>query len=721
MRRTVLKQSDPRPRRTATLWALAYLVLAVLWILVSDNIVSELAPHETLTQRLQSIKGLLFVVGSAGLVFLALWIPLSRLHSVERRWQHLMDSLDDVVWLASPDGQRLLHINPAVERIYGRTRAEFMARPALWLDVVHPDDRPRVEAAALDLQRGRGRDITYRIQRPDGSQRWLRDRASLVFDADGAVLGQAGQAEDITEERLAAERERVQRDRLEGIVESAMDAIITVDHTQTVCVFNQAASAMFGLPATEALGSPLSRFIPVRYREKHQGLVDAFGRRSGVRQRMGGRTPLAGLRANGEEFPIEASISRSGHGEATPLTATVRDIGEQLKAEAAQQARAEAEAASRQKTEFLSRMSHELRTPLNAVLGFAQLMQSDAAEPLSARQQARVAHVRAAGWHLLALINDVLDLSRVESGRLAFESGEVALTDVVDEARLLCEEQARRLGVAVTWHGVDSAGMSVVGDATRVRQVVINLLSNAIKYNRPDGGEVHLRAYVDGSTCVLQIQDTGEGMSPEQLAHLYEPFNRLGCERSGVDGTGIGLVLARQLVLGMGGELSISSELGVGTLACVALPRASPLATAGPAFDLSAAAPLDGTSVGPQGVVLYIEDNQVNALIVEQLLTRWPEVRCVHADTGKVGIDLAQRLKPDLVLLDMRLPDIDGIAVLEALRSDASTAGLRVVVLSADAMPEERARAASAGAEAYWTKPLDFAQFGLDVERILRR
>ncbi|MET0335950.1 MAG: ATP-binding protein [Rhizobacter sp.] len=387
---------------------------------------------------------------------------------------------------------------------------------------------------------------------------------------------------------------------------------------------------------------------------------------------------------------------------------------------AAEQAQRDAESASRAKTEFLSRMSHELRTPLNAVLGFSQLLQSNAHEPLSDRQREQVEAIRLAGWHLLALVNDVLDVSRIESGQLRVESYGVNLVGLLDEVMRLLQPEADRARVRLYRH--DGPGPAVVmGDPLRLRQVLVNLITNAIKYNRPEGRVNVVIARV-GSTIALSVADNGIGMTRAQLDGLFEPFNRLGRENSVVEGTGIGLVLTRQLLTLMHGTLGINSEEGLGTTVVVTLQKADTAqaqAAAPPRGPAPASGLHDDGEASPQGVVLYIEDNPINLLLVEQLLLRWPGIRLVQAETGSKGLELARALQPDLVLLDMRLPDLSGPQVLQALRSDDHTRGLRVVALSASAMPEEVALARESGALDYWTKPIDFDLFTADINRLL--
>ncbi|MGY4829712.1 ATP-binding protein [Sphaerotilaceae bacterium SBD11-9] len=476
---------------------------------------------------------------------------------------------------------------------------------------------------------------------------------------------------------------------------------------------NAAASERYGRLPEEMVGRTVADLgigLPSEVRQRFYGQLDAeqVVRDFEVHLQSAGGKPLD-LLASAELIDYQ--------GEPCVLIVSL-DITERKRLERAERERLEAEASSHAKTDFLSRMSHELRTPLNAVLGFSQLMQADEQEPLSARQCVRVESIRQAGWHLLALINDVLDVSRIESGHLQVESRGVDLGRLLDEVIDLVRGQADSAGVRLEVAYRQEPAAVVQGDPLRLRQVMLNLLSNAVKYNRP-GGSVNVSLRVTDRQAVIAVTDTGIGMTRAQLDKLYEPFNRLGRESSTIEGTGIGLVLTRQLVNLMQGSLEVESEAGRGTTVRVSLPQGDTLSQRG---DLDARSVTQPGALGqdaPQGVVLYVEDNPINLLLVEQLLLPWQGVRLVQAETGEKGIELARALRPDLLLLDMRLPDMDGPEVLKALRADPQTRELRVVALSASAMPDEVALARESGAFDYWTKPLDFERFMADMRRLL--
>ena len=394
------------------------------------------------------------------------------------------------------------------------------------------------------------------------------------------------------------------------------------------------------------------------------------------------------------------------------------DITERKAAQvAALAAKEEAERANRAKSEFLSRMSHELRTPLNAVLGFAQLLEVDQQDPLSEAQRSRVQDLQRGGRHLLGLINDVLDVARIEAGTLHLVLVPVEVSAMAQEClnlvQSLCMEQDIELQVtplSTSW---------VLADPMRLRQVLLNLLSNAIKYNRP-GGQVTLSWCVDGKQVRIAVRDTGPGLSDTQQQKLFRAFERLQADRTGVEGTGIGLALSKWLVDLMQGSIGVNSAPGDGSEFWFTLQQA-----AAPAQALApqGSSPTDTAAGGGSGRdVLYIEDNEVNQLLMEGMLSQRPRLKLRLASMPLDGLAQAVRQRPDLVLLDIQLPGMDGFEVLQRLRTHEAQQGLPpvpVVAVSANAMPEDRSRAAAAGFADYITKPVDLPLLLATVDRLL--
>jgi PAS domain S-box-containing protein len=396
------------------------------------------------------------------------------------------------------------------------------------------------------------------------------------------------------------------------------------------------------------------------------------------------------------------------------------DITERKAAQvAALAAKEEAERANRAKSEFLSRMSHELRTPLNAVLGFAQLLEVDRDDPLSAAQRSRVQELQRGGLHLLGLINDVLDVARIEAGTLHLVLVPVELGGLARECMNLvqsfCNEQGTQL------HTSSQGTCWVLADPMRLRQVMLNLLSNAIKYNRP-GGQVTLSWRADGDQVRIAVRDTGPGLSDAQQEKLFRAFERLQAEKTGVEGTGIGLALSKWLVDLMQGTIGVDSAPGDGSEFWFTLHSAQAPTPAAHAPDVTPAEAVPARA-GVLHDVLYIEDNEVNQILMQGMLSQRPQVKLRLASMPLEGLAQAIRQHPDLVLLDIQLPGMDGFEVLQRLRQHEADQGLTptpVVAVSANAMPEDRSRAAEAGFADYITKPIDLPVLLAMVDRMLR-
>jgi PAS domain S-box-containing protein len=424
------------------------------------------------------------------------------------------------------------------------------------------------------------------------------------------------------------------------------------------------------------------------------------------------------LSSAGATVWVRATVSllRDGQGQPRHIVGVVENITEHLRLEEAEHARELAESSSRAKSEFLSRMSHELRTPLNAMLGFAQLLELDQRDPLAESQRPWVAQIQQAGWHLLEMINDVLDLSRIESGNLRLHTETLDLAELVSATLSMVEGEARHRGIGISQElAVDS--LTVLGDATRVKQILTNLLTNAVKYN-VDAGMIRITSHVaDDAMTEITVSDTGMGMTPEQMAQLFEPFNRLGRERSAQQGTGIGLVISQRLAELMGGSLWVHSQPGKGSSFVLALPRVLDPDTVRSDLTALEAPPTDYH----RRIVHYVEDNETNVEVMRGILAQRPQVEMHVSITGLDGLAGIRTGEPDLILLDMHLPDINGLELLRHVKSDPRSADIPVVVVSADALVSQIEAAFEAGASHYLTKPVSVAELLAVVDTLLER
>jgi signal transduction histidine kinase/CheY-like chemotaxis protein len=485
---------------------------------------------------------------------------------------------------------------------------------------------------------------------------------------------------------------------LQAVLDAATEvAVMAVDGQGRLRLFNRGAERMLGHAAAQALG-----------REPAAVLGLEMGQLWALASAGQGETLLRC--ADSRRLPVTLVVTALGEG----LLAIALDQSQRERAAAQELARRGAEAASRAKSEFLSRVSHELRTPMNAILGYAQLLQLG---PLAPAQQEQLRRIVTAGWHLVHLIDDVLDLSRIESGQLQVRSQALDLAAAAAEALRLVAPQAAAAGVALQGLAPQPAPLLVQADPTRLQQVLLNLLSNAIKYNRP-GGRVWLtlEPAPPQEGLRLAVHDNGLGLDAQQRARLFRPFDRLGREAGAQPGTGIGLVICQRLLALMGGTLELAdSRPGAGSVFVLGLPAAQPQAAAAPTLP---AGPPDAVA-GPAGELLYVEDNPVNAGLMRELLALRPGLGLRLADTLAQGRVLLAQRRPALLLLDMHLPDGSALELLGWLREQPALAGMPVLVVSADATEASRRAALAAGASAYLHKPLELARLLATLDALL--
>ncbi|MBX3619444.1 MAG: CHASE domain-containing protein [Rhizobacter sp.] len=564
-----------------------------------------------------------------------------------------------------------------------------------------------------------------------------RERDALLFSLVGllatamlgalllTVTGRTRRIEAAVQDRTAAlQREIAERERTEvnlreseqrfrNILNNVPIGVVYTDLAGRVKQVNPRFCELTGYTHDELMGMDVAAFTHPEDRRQNAELSAQLVRGDIPMYRRQSRYLTRDKRMVWVQSIV--TLLRDVQGVPHRIVGVVEDITEHLRLAEAERAREIAEAANLAKSEFLSRMSHELRTPLNAMLGFAQLLELDQNHPLPAAQRPWVSQIQSAGWHLLDMINDVLDLSRIESGTLNLQPDRVDLRDVIAAALPLVENDAKRRGIQVTQDMPEDAAR-VIGDSTRVKQILINLLSNAVKYNS-DGGRIHITGRVVDDAVELVVSDTGLGMTPQQLQELFQPFNRLGRERSGPEGTGIGLVISQRLAELMGGALRARSTAGAGSSFILTLPRAEQPETAASDFDGLPAGPSDYH----QRRVHYVEDNETNVEVMRGILARRPQVRFDVSVTGLDGLAAIRAHRPDLILLDMHLPDIDGLELLRHLKADPNTTDIPVVVVSADALAAQIDAAMRAGAAQYLTKPVSVSELLAVVDSVLEQ
>jgi PAS domain S-box-containing protein len=523
------------------------------------------------------------------------------------------------------------------------------------------------------------------------------------FGRDELVLLESlGALADLALERVEAEQ--TMRDQ-STLLDLAPDAILARSMDGRINYWNEGATECYGFSQEEALGRVSHGLLATRFPAPLAEIEDRLlkaGRWEGelVQSRKDGSEVVVSsrwaVRTDAQGKPLQVLVSNT---DVTEQKAAARDL---------HNAKEEAERANQAKSEFLSRMSHELRTPLNAILGFGQLLDM---RELEDEERDSVGEIIKGGKHLLELINEVLEISRIEAGKLAISLEPVPVHDLVAETMSLIRPLAEQRGLSFRYEEVGCEGQHVLGDLQRLKQVLLNLLSNAVKYNS-DGGSVHLRCgQSPAGTLRISVSDTGQGIPADRLDRLFEPFERLGAEQTHPEGTGLGLALSKRLVEAMGGVIGMEPAAGQGSVFWVELQQAEDPAERARVLE-NAAGPDDTPSrPRPSRTALYIEDNLSNLKLIQKVLTQRPEIRLIAAMHGRMGLDLARQHRPDVILLDLQLPDMSGGEILDALKADAATREIPVVVISADATRGQVGKLMAAGAQAYLTKPLDVQRF----------
>lgn len=626
------------------------------------------------------------------------------------------------------DDQGVIQIfNVGAERMLGYTASEVIDRitPA---DISDPQEVIARAAAlsrelgttitpgfeALAFKASRGIEDIYELTciRKDGTRFPAIVSVTALRDDKLSIIGYLLIGTDNSARRHAEEKLRWTEESFRLMVESVSDyAIVMLDPEGRIVSWNTGAQRIKGFHSEEILGKHFSLF----YTE--DDVTGGRPERDLEEAAAGGRLEVEGWRVRKDGSLFWANIVftaiRDQSGVLRGFAKLTRDLTERNKVEATlTDAKALAEKANLAKSDFLSSMSHELRSPLNAILGFAQLMESDSPPPTPSQGES-IIQILNAGWYLLELINEILDLATIESGKMSMSLEPVLLNDLLLECKAMIEPLAQKRGIRMTFAPGD-ATYCVNADRTRIKQVLINLLSNAIKYNTP-GGSVVVDCSANNSSHRIRVtvKDTGAGLSSAKLGQLFQPFNRLGQEVGSEEGTGIGLVVSKRLVELMDGVIGVESVVGKGSIFWVELTSTAPLT-----MPMSPeTAPHDEmviTAGDGLRTLLYVEDNPANLQLVKRLISRRNDLHLLSAADGNHGVELARRHLPDVILMDINLPGISGTEALRILRDDPATAHIPVVALSANAMPRDIQKGLDAGFFRYLTKPIKVTEF-MDV------
>jgi len=577
---------------------------------------------------------------------------------------------------------------------------------------------------ALVFKASRGIEDIYELTyiRKDSSRFSAIVSVTALRDAEESIIGYLLIGTDNTarkqveaEQALLYQRLRDQQFYTRSLIESNIDALMTTDHRGIISDVNQQMEALTGCTRDELIGAPFKNYFTEPKRAEaaisrvlHEGKVTNY--------------ELTARARDGKETVVSynATTFYDRDRRLQGVFAAARDVTDRKQFEyrlheynvELESAKAVAEKANLAKSEFLSSMSHELRTPLNAILGFAQLMATDVPAPTTEQKQS-IDQILQAGWYLLRLINEILDLAMIESRKVTMSQESMSLTEVLQDCKAMIEPQAHGRGIQMSFLNLGTP-FFVHADRTRVKQVLINLLSNAIKYNRAGGGVIVECNLQDTNRVRVSVKDTGSGLTTEQITQLFQPFNRLGQESGDEEGTGIGLVVTKQLVELMGGTIGVESTVGIGSTFWVELNSScAPELEFGGIIDvgMDLKRSVDEELEPARRTLLYVEDNPANLALVEQLIARRNDIKLLTAVNAHLGIQLARVYQPDVILMDINLPGISGFGALKIIQADPVTTHIPVIALSANAMPRDVEKGIEAGFFRYLIKPIKVDEF----------
>jgi len=645
---------------------------------------------------------------------------LELLRTTVGRFQRIFNGSGYGFWEWNLETQHIEWSGGFWERLgYGTEDAENISDATKVLMFMHPDDREyAVEAAREHLRTKLPLDVCYRIKKKNGDYIWTQVRADSLRNEHGRAVVMSGVNFDITDMKKVEAALRESEARQVRIIQASSDGIWEWYANRGGFHFSHRCWELLGYDDVDDVLTEGEDRLKIWRRHIYPSDLSKFD--NALVEHMSGKAPFdVEYRLIGKKGDIRWIRGRgravfNEQGQPIMMSGSNMDITEVKRAEERViQAKEQAEEANRATSEFLSSMSHELRTPLNAILGYTQLFEYDG--NLNSQQVTNVREIRKAGEHLLQLINDVLDLAKIESGKMTVSLEPVLVSRVISECFTLVQPQADAKGIRLNLSLHNFASAYVIADHIRLKQALLNLLSNAVKYNHV-GGEVDVALLPHEEQMLrIQVRDTGRGIPLSRQKEMFQPFNRLSAEGSGIEGSGVGLVITKQLVEMMQGKLEFSSTEGVGTSFWFDLP----LAVEWTSDTLKSDSHHDTYSpvqllVNRTCRILYVEDNPTNIRLLQQIFSRYPQLNLEIAEEAFLGIYKARSQNPDLIILDINLPGMDGYEVLSVLKNDISTSAIPVVGLSANAMPYDVERGRKAGFYDYLTKPVNINQL-LDV------